>query len=207
MGASDSKSLPAIGFLTVVTIPDQGLVGGYLVLNAAARPLEFHCTTPVRANRAQEILYGPTLRPYLFGEQIGKTLLARSKTKPLLALTDVQDVLAARNFTPLPVVYVVPKSIHTTTSDYVEPLNPDFSSEQSLQQSSPNEPIEATTCLASDKLIEFSLGGQRVAIGEAFQEDQQAVKESWQATIGGFDLREPFGRIREAIEESQGGSR
>ena len=70
MGASDSKSLPAIGFLTVVTIPDQGLVGGYLVLNAAARPLEFHCTTPVRANRAQEILYGPTLRPYLFGEQI-----------------------------------------------------------------------------------------------------------------------------------------
>jgi len=201
MGASDSESLPAIGFLTVVTIPDQGLVGGYLVLNAAARPLEFHCTTPVRANRAQEILYGPTLRPYLFGEQIGKTLLARSKTKPLLALTDVQDVLAARDFTPLPVVFVVPSAIHTTTSDNGEHLHTNASRELSLEQSPPNKPW------ASDKLIEFSLGGQRVAIGEAFQKDQQAVQESWQATIGGFDLREPFGRIREAIEESQGGSR
>ena len=133
--------------------------------------------------------------------------MARSKTKPLLALTDVQDVLAARDFTPLPVVFVVPKTIHTTTSDNGEHLHTNASRELSLEQSPPNQPCQAATCLASDKLIEFSLGGQRVAIREAFQKDQHAVQESWQATIGSFDLREPFGRIREAIEESQGGSR
>ena len=55
------KSLPAIGFLTVTRDLEQGLFGGYLLLNALGRPLEFHCTAPVRPNRAQEILYGPTL--------------------------------------------------------------------------------------------------------------------------------------------------
>ena len=54
---------------------EQGLFGGYLVLNLLGRPLEFHCTAPVRPNRAQEILYGPTLDPYLCGERIGQTLV------------------------------------------------------------------------------------------------------------------------------------
>ena len=64
-----------LGFLTVVEDQKSGLFGGYLVLNSAGRPLEFHCTAPVKPTRAQEILYGPTLKSYLYGEQIGKTLL------------------------------------------------------------------------------------------------------------------------------------
>ena len=204
---SEFKSLPSIGFLTVVTIPDQGLVGGYLVLNIAARPLEFHCTTPVRANRAQEILYGPTLRPYLFGEQIGKTLLARSKTKPLLALTDVQDVLAARDFAPTPVVFVMPSPLQTVMSENSGQLDTDASREM-LSETSPRIGTdESPAGHCRDKLIEFSLGGQRVAVSQSYRKDQQAVKECWQVTIGGFDLQEPFGRIREAIQESQGGNR
>src|SRR4051812_23172961 len=55
----------ALGFLTVVEDEQQGLVGGYLLLNPLGRPVEFHCTAPVKPNRAQQILYGPTLRPYL----------------------------------------------------------------------------------------------------------------------------------------------
>ena len=94
MSASDPKSLSAIGFLTVLEHAEQGLFGGYLVLNATGRPLEFHCTAPVRPNRAQEILYGPTLAPFLYGEQIGQTLLAKAKTEPLLVCTDVEPALA-----------------------------------------------------------------------------------------------------------------
>ncbi len=77
MSSSTQKSMPAgIGFLSVIEHDELGLFGGYLVLNMAGRPLEFHCTSPVRPNRAQEILYGPTLRPFLFGEQIGQALLS-----------------------------------------------------------------------------------------------------------------------------------
>ena len=76
-GSQSAGSQAALGFLTVLEHDEHGLVGGYLLLNMAGRPLEFHCTVPVRPNRAQQILFGPTLRPYLYGEQIGQALLAK----------------------------------------------------------------------------------------------------------------------------------
>ncbi|MCI0361199.1 MAG: hypothetical protein L0211_22185 [Planctomycetaceae bacterium] len=104
--SSTSKSLPCLGFLTVVEHAELGLLGGYLLLNAAGRPLEFHCTAPVKPNRAQEILYGPTLKPYLYGEQIGQTLLTKSKLTPVLVCTDSEAMLAARDHTHFPVALV-----------------------------------------------------------------------------------------------------
>ena len=103
MSSSGSKSLPALGFLTICNYSESGFSGGYLVLNAAGRPLEFHCTAPVKPNRAQEILYGPTLQPFLFGEQIGQTLLSRSKLGPLLVVTDCEPALAVRPYCDAPV--------------------------------------------------------------------------------------------------------
>ena len=88
MSTTNAKPKPALGFLTVVEHPQHGLFGGYLLLNLAGRPLEFHCTAPIKPNRAQEILYGPTLESYLYGEQIGCTLLGQAKIEPLAVFTD-----------------------------------------------------------------------------------------------------------------------
>jgi hypothetical protein len=107
MTASSKPSQPCIGFLTVLENAELGFLGGYLLLNAVGRPLEFHCTAPIRANRTQEILYGPTLRPFLFGEQIGQTLLTKSKLTPLVVCTDSEPALAVREFTEIPVVHVL----------------------------------------------------------------------------------------------------
>lgn len=104
MTASGSRSAPSIGFFTVQEFPELGLIGGYLILNPSGRPLEFHCTAPVRANRTQEILYGPTLAPYLYGEQIGQTLIAKGNAKPLFVCTDIEPALAVKNFVVPPVV-------------------------------------------------------------------------------------------------------
>lgn len=100
------KPVPAIGFLTVTEHAEHGLFGGYLILNSSGRPLEFHCTAPLKPSRAQEILYGPTLRPFLFGEQIGQTLLAKTKVKPFLVCTDAEAMLAAREFSEVPLLLV-----------------------------------------------------------------------------------------------------
>ncbi len=105
MEQEGSQAIESIGFLAVVE-HQHGLFGGYLVLNAAGRPLEFHCTAPVKANRAQEILYGPTLKPYLYGEQIGLTLVEKSKLKVPLVLTDCESVLALRHLVDFPVALV-----------------------------------------------------------------------------------------------------
>src|SRR5262245_21892116 len=64
MSSGDKRST-AIGFYTVVAHEQHGLFGGLLVLNRNGRPLEFHCTAPLKPNRAQEILYGATLESYL----------------------------------------------------------------------------------------------------------------------------------------------
>ena len=77
-----------------------------MILNPTGRPLEFHCTAPVRPNRAQQILYGSSLRPYLFGEQIGQTLIGKAKIKPLFVCTDVEPAMSLRDLVDFPVVLV-----------------------------------------------------------------------------------------------------
>ncbi|MDR2117389.1 MAG: hypothetical protein LBP87_13515 [Planctomycetaceae bacterium] len=101
-----SPMLEKLGFLTVIDQPRLGLIGGYLILNQTGRPLEFHCTTPLKPNRTQEILYGNTLTPFLYGEQIAQTLLTRSKTPVLYVLTNTAEVLAVQEHVKMPVFYV-----------------------------------------------------------------------------------------------------
>lgn len=101
-----SAAAPLVGFFTVVRPPDQGLIGGLLLLSTHSRPIEFHCTAPVKPNRAQEILYGPTLLPFLYGEQIGKAVLSKCSTAPALIFTDSELGLWLREVSDCPVICV-----------------------------------------------------------------------------------------------------
>lgn len=103
MSVSESKSQISLGFLTVVDGGDTGCIGGYLVLNMGGRPLEFHCTAPVRANRAQQILYGQSLTPFIYGELIARALIDKAALKPSVVFADQQETLAVQGLTQLPV--------------------------------------------------------------------------------------------------------
>lgn len=100
---STKKAATSVGFLAILETDTHGIFGGYLVVDTQGRPLEFHCTTPVKPNRAQEILYGPTLLPYLYGEQIAGALVAKAKLKPQAILVDAAPTLAVREHVELPV--------------------------------------------------------------------------------------------------------
>ncbi len=183
---SGSAAKLSLGFLTVVESSQHGLCGGYLLLNSLGRPLEFHCTAPIKPNRAQEILYGPTLQPFLYGEQIGQTLLAKSRLQPAIVYTDCEPALAVREHVELPVVLVLPPEAAAP---------PDAAAQGSYHRLDPAH--------AGPRLVSFSLGQNRVAVSQAFEVDQRNV-EQLAARLGSvFDLREPFQRIREAIEEAQ----
>jgi hypothetical protein len=183
--------------LTICEFEQQGLFGGYLVLNTAGRPIEFHCTAPVRASRAQEILYGATLRPYLYGEQIGQTLLKKANSSPLVVFTDVDSALTVRDFTKVPVVCVLPSDasgIERPEDDRVHPARIDAA------HAGPRSPFAA-------QLHEFSVAGQSLAVLPAHAKDAEIVNRQWEPLANGFDLVEPFGRIREAIEEARRSAR
>ena len=104
MNRDNSKASNALGFISVVTDESGRRIGGLLVINASGRPLEFHCTAPVKSNRAQEILYGPTLDEYLFGEQIGQALHQAMKSDARVLFADSPHVLALRHLVKQPVV-------------------------------------------------------------------------------------------------------
>lgn len=95
-----------LGFLRVA-LTEQGYVGGLLVTNHLGRPLEFQCTTPVRANRTQQILYGPTLEPFIYSELIGKTLFERLAVKPQVLIVAQDEILDVRRQVEVPVICLI----------------------------------------------------------------------------------------------------
>ncbi len=108
-----------LGFLTAIYLDNRGHVAGLLVTNKYGRPLEFQCTAPVRPNRAQELLYGPTLVPFLLGELLSKTLVERITVKPHVLLTDMPEILDSRPHVSLPVACVAGKEGRTGEGETV----------------------------------------------------------------------------------------
>lgn len=102
---ANGKQQFRLGFLTAIET-SAGYVGGLLVTSHQGRPLEFQCTAPVKPNRTQEILYGPTLRPFILGDLIGQTLLEKAGVKPQLVLTEEPVLLALRDCVSMPVACV-----------------------------------------------------------------------------------------------------
>lgn len=193
MSSSDAKSKSALGFLTVIEDAEDGLFGGYLVLNLAGRPLEFHCTAPVKPNRAQQILYGRTLEPYLYGEQIGQALLAKSKLNPLAVYTDREPALAVRDFTDVPVALVLPAD----------------GASQEDRQATASAGSKVWRIDAPHQgcgpMLTFQLGRNRLAVTETSAADQRTIVDRLAHVAESLDLGEPFQRIREAIEEARRG--
>jgi hypothetical protein len=191
MTSEEAKSAQALGFLTVLEHDQQGFVGGYLILNTAGRPLEFHCTAPVKPNRAQQILFGPTLESYLYGEQIGQTLLAKGSIEPLAVWTDVEQVLSVRDFVAWPVALVLAAEERPRVTD--GPV------------SQPTWRVDPAH-RAGPHLHAFEIGRNRLAVAAGRDADRHAIVARLEG-LAALDLSEPFERIREAVEEAHKGPR
>ena len=186
---TDAKTPATLGFLTVIEHPDHGLFGGYLVLSSTGRPVEFHCTAPLKPNRAQEILYGPSLEPFLYGEQIGGTLLGKAESRPAAVYTNCEAALAVRQHVSTPVALVLP-SDDRTAGETPESVDGRILRVDGVHNGRPN-------------LVTFQLGRNRLALPERHADDRELITQGTAVLADSFDLMEPFGRIREAIEEAQ----
>lgn len=110
-GSKERADQLRLGFLTAIETRDGAFVGGLLVTDRCGRPLEFQCTTPVKPNRTQELLYGPTLVPFILGELLGRTLMDKVGVKPSLVFTSRTEMLGVRPLVPVPVLALLePKS-------------------------------------------------------------------------------------------------
>lgn len=171
-----------MGFITVRLHPEHGYFGGLLLVNHLARPLEFHCTLPIKPSRAQSILYGPTLDDFLCGEQIARALSAKAKSTPFVFFTDTPAVLSLRNIASEPIVLV----------------ESDTAADSDVDSTSLNHrPIGSSRTYSR-----FKLAGYSLATLHAYPDDSDHLCSFWQRTDPQVDLGEPFGRIADALLEA-----
>jgi hypothetical protein len=190
---------PRFGFLSTLESPDYGHFGGYLIVSALGRPLEFHCTSPVRPSRAQEILYGTTLQPYLIGEQISRALLKAANICPCLILVDMAAMLMARSLANSPMALI---------SHQLQTVAATNGAEGEVAQ-------DVAACASgrhSKRMVSYETqieaGGYSLILPNGFEGEKHVVAELATRLSQYVDLAEPFGRIHEAIREAQriGGS-
>lgn len=171
---TQSEKQTYFGFVTVVQIDNVGYCGGLLILNSVARPLEFHCTLPVKPTKAQSILYGSTLQPHLCGEVIAKALIEKCKTKPHVIITDCPDTASIKDTdskNSLPTVLF---------------LNDSQSEEYEIEVDW--KPFELVT--------------QTIRLPESQRAGWENTKSQLQPFCERNQLVEPFGRIRQAVAEA-----
>jgi hypothetical protein len=171
------------GYLSAAESDELGYFGGYLIVSLLGRPIEFHCTAPVRPSRAQQILYGPTLRPYLMADQIAGTLLKKAQSKPQIVLTDQPVVLCLRSQTDVPLVHVA-SAPHQVRPAQIDPL---ASSDRAAA-------IAAGEFIVADHLCQLPAG---------FDRDRPLAIQLLTALAAKVALAEPFDRIHDAIREAQ----
>ena len=207
-----------LGFLTVI---DQfpGLTGGYLVLNRAGRPLEFHCTQPLSPDKIQQILYGDTLQPFLFGERIAQTLLQRSKLPVLSIFTDQAAILPVQTLVSTSVVYVfgreskptdpltvgehssTPREISEELSESLKGFGIDNTELRTRSICSEVMPLlPRVSGLDTETWQTVRIGNRLIAVPAVGGELLVSEIKGLARTI---DLLEPFARIRRALEEAK----
>ncbi len=183
---STESSQLRLGFLTAIHVDRRGYVAGLLVTNRYGRPLEFQCTTPVKPNRTQELLYGPTLVPFILGELIGHTLVDKIGVKPHLILTDRNEMLELRNHISIPVACLnATRATPHTEQPSCNPSTPPID----LQ----NESLSTT---------EVSLGRRVFRIHSAHATDLGVLRHNAAAISPDADLQEPLQRVVNALNET-----
>lgn len=172
---SQQKQQIQIGFLTVRKHSSLGFVGGLLVLNGLARPVEFHCTLPLLPTRAQQLLYGATLDEFVAGEQIGRALIAKAKVKPQVILTDTLAALSVRHLVDSPIAAIDSAwSKNEATLTYPQPTR--------------------------ESWHRISIDSYKLLVMQEFAVDSKQLEASLNAIS--IDLIEPFGRIEGALMEA-----
>jgi hypothetical protein len=181
----------SFGYLSALESAEHGFFGGYLLISRSGRPLEFHCTAPVRPTRAQQILYGPTLQSYLLGEQIGGTLVREATISPGIILTDQPAVLALRSQIELPMVYVVRLT------------DPDGKANGTDQNDSAKD---ASIGRRPEQFVSsrrFRISGYACEVAPGYESDTELAVTLLTELAQHVELAEPFDRICEAIREAQ----
>src|SRR6056297_255905 len=91
----------SLGYLMVTRTSDNEYVGGIMVTDPYAIPVEFKYSEPIKPTGLQKILYGNSIEKYLLVDVIAKKLLQNIEEKPKFILIEDSRLLDIQFKTPI----------------------------------------------------------------------------------------------------------
>jgi len=102
----------SLGYMMVTRTPDNEYVGGIMVTDPYAIPVEFKYSEPIKPTGLQKILYGNSIEKYLLVDVIAKKLLQNIEEKPKFILIEDSRLLDIQF--KMPIIYI---TVPTKSSD------------------------------------------------------------------------------------------
>lgn len=106
---SDSPEI-RFAFIDVTVFSDGSIRGGILTTDIETRPFEFRVTSPIKPTQVQQILYGASLKDYVYGELICVPLVKATKEKLSVVLVKEIFLISMRPLVSVPVIIVRPSN-------------------------------------------------------------------------------------------------
>lgn len=93
-----------LAFMDVILFSDGAIRGGILTTDMDTRPYEFRITSAIKPTQLQQMLYGTSLKEYVYGELICAPLIKATKEKISYVLTKERYIMEVRPLVAVPIV-------------------------------------------------------------------------------------------------------
>jgi hypothetical protein len=93
-----------LAFMDVILFSDGAIRGGILTTDIETRPYEFRITSAIKPTQLQQMLYGTSLKDYVYGELICAPLIKATKEKINFVLTQERYIMEVRPLVAVPIV-------------------------------------------------------------------------------------------------------
>jgi hypothetical protein len=97
---------PLLGYLRIIEIAPNLFRGAILMTDLRGKPQDFRCTSAIKPNAIQRVLYGGTLSEHMALDLCGLPLLKALPSKPAVLLADRLDLLVLRQQTEIPMLWI-----------------------------------------------------------------------------------------------------
>ena len=94
----------SIGYMMVTRMDENQYIGGIMITDSYAIPVEFKYSAPIKPTGLQKILYGNSIEKYLMVDVIAKKLLQNIQEKPKYILLEDSRLLDLQG--KIPTIYI-----------------------------------------------------------------------------------------------------
>jgi hypothetical protein len=168
---SDSPEI-RLAFMDVTMFSDGSIRGGILTTDIETRPFEFRVTSPIKPTQVQQILYGSSLKDYVYGELICAPLVKATKEKLSMVLVKENFLISMRPLVSVPIIVIRPNT--SQSSNGIRSVSfsphPNFQNELSFAQTILMPIIQKHNLLEPFERLRLALNEvNRVGLGEAMK--------------------------------------